>query len=66
MKKRVRLIAVLSVLVVLTSCGVSRRAVKDRNKEQSELTVPADSVEQVDTFRHTHPPVVVPHRWNEG
>lgn len=48
---------------VLLSCGQSRKATQSSNQVPEK--VPADTVEKSDTVVPLHPPVVVPHKWNE-
>ena len=62
MKTFVKILAIACGLLLLTSCGSSRKAVK----ENVDAAVPIDSVAVRDTFVHTHPPVVIPHGWREA
>ena len=45
-----KILFILGVLL-LTACGPSKKVVEDSEKEN---------------FVPTHPPVIVPHQWNEG
>ena len=62
MKTFVKIFALACGLLLLTSCGSSRKAVKENI--DTETTV--DSVAVRDTFVHTLPPVVIPHGWREA
>ena len=62
MKTFVKILAIACGLLLLTSCGSSRKAVK----ENVDAVATADSVAVRDTFVHTHPPVVIPHGWREA
>ena len=62
MKTFVKILAIACGLLLLTSCGSSRKVVK----ENVDAEVPVDSVAVKDTFVHTHPPVVIPHGWREA
>ena len=62
MKTFVKILAIACGLLLLTSCGSSRKVVKENI--DTETTV--DSVAVRDTLVHTHPPVVIPHGWREA
>ena len=50
--------AIMLSLVMLCSC----RTTKNEPTKPIEQTEPTDTVKE---FAPTHPPVVVPHKWNE-
>ena len=56
-----KIILLICAVLLLASCGVSRKA-----ERQQETEVQQETTVQKDTLPPTHPPVVVPHRWNEG
>ena len=57
MKTIFKILAALSFILLLTSCGTARKA--ERN-QKNEVEV------QQDTLPPTHPPVVVPHTWRDA
>lgn len=57
MKMILKILAAFSIIIMLSSCGTSRKAERNQNKE---------TVVQQDTLPPTHPPVVVPHTWREA
>ena len=62
MKTFVKIFALACGLLLLTSCGSSRKAARENVDTQATV----DSVAVRDTFVHTHPPVVIPHGWREA
>ena len=60
MKTVIKVAAFAAGLLLIFSCGSSRKVARE------DVTVSVDTVAVADTFVHTHPPVVIPHRWNES
>lgn len=58
MKKTIfKIVSIICLGVLLTSCGTARKA--ERNQKNEEEV-------QQDTLPPTHPPVVVPHTWRDS
>ncbi len=61
MKTIFKILAALSIILLLTSCGTARKAERNQKQEQEQ-----EQEVQQDTLPPTHPPVVVPHTWRDA
>lgn len=62
--KLMRYIVILCIAAMLSSCGTAHKA--EGNQPQTDVEIQQDTVEKKDSFVPLHPPVVIPHSWNEA
>lgn len=70
MKKALKISAAIALMVSAVSCGTARSVPQENGTQQTETQPAADTLSNHGTpmpegFVPTHPPVVVPHGWNE-
>lgn len=70
MKKTLKISAAVALTMSVASCGTARSVSQENGTQQVETQPAADTLSNHGTpmpegFVPTHPPVVVPHRWNE-
>ena len=70
MKKALKISAAIALTMSVASCGTARSVSQEDGTRQSETQPAADTLSNHGTpmpegFVPTHPPVLVPHRWNE-
>ena len=70
MKKALKISAAIALMVSVASCGTARTVSQESGAQQSETQPATDTLSNHGTpmpegFIPTHPPVVVPHGWNE-
>ena len=70
MKIALKISATLALTMSAVSCGTTRRVSQENNTQSVESQPAADTLSNHGTpnpegFVPTHPPVVIPHGWNE-
>lgn len=70
MKKILKISAAITLTVSTVSCGAAKSVPQKNDVQSAETQVASDSLSNHGTsmpedFVPTHPPVVIPHGWNE-
>ena len=70
MKKALKISAAIALTMSVVSCGTARSVSQEGGTQQTETQPAADTLSNHGTpmpegFVPTHPPVVIPHGWNE-
>ena len=70
MKKALKISAAIALMVSVASCGTARSVPQENGTQKTETQPATDTLSNHGTpmpegFVPTHPPVVVPHGWNE-
>lgn len=70
MKKALKISAAIALTMSVASCGTARSVSQESSTQQAETQPATDTLSNHGTpmpegFVPTHPPVVVPHGWNE-
>lgn len=70
MKKALKISAAIALTMSAVSCGTARSVSQESSTQQAETQPATDTLSNHGTpmpegFVPTHPPVVVPHGWNE-
>lgn len=70
MKKTLKISAAVALTLSAVSCGTARSVSQEHGTQQAEKQPATDTLSNhgspmPEDFVPTHPPVVVPHKWNE-